>query len=138
TFARPRSASSSSVLRPACASDTPRLTATLVLPTPPLPLVTAITRSGRRSGMASRPSAWCAGKRASGERMRDSSERSGKLDVIGTLAMTHEIHGTRHQLMRAHQLQILGHALAVGDVAHRQAVPDRHGNRAAEFRGFVE
>ena len=47
-FASPRSASTRSTRHPARAARTPRLAATWVLPTPPLPLVTEMTRKGPR------------------------------------------------------------------------------------------
>jgi len=46
TFASPRSASSSMTRRPSSASARDKFTDTLVLPTPPLPPVTAITCTG--------------------------------------------------------------------------------------------
>ncbi len=46
TLAKPRSASSSTTRRPRSARASARLTDTLVLPTPPLPPVTAITCTG--------------------------------------------------------------------------------------------
>src|SRR5690606_28997365 len=46
TLARPRSVSSNRVRWPALARAVARLTETEVLPTPPLPLATAITRTG--------------------------------------------------------------------------------------------
>ena len=58
TLARLRSASMSMTLRPRCASATDRLTETLVLPTPPLPLVTAMTLVGL-AATASRSSVAC-------------------------------------------------------------------------------
>jgi len=48
TLARPMSPSSSSVLRPVWAMAVERFTETVVLPTPPLPLATAITFGGGR------------------------------------------------------------------------------------------
>jgi hypothetical protein len=47
TLASPRSASTSITSRPVAAMDTARLVETVVLPTPPLPPVTAITLTGR-------------------------------------------------------------------------------------------
>src|ERR1700735_5507188 len=47
TLARPKSASTSMTARPAAAIDTARFVETVVLPTPPLPPVTAITFTGR-------------------------------------------------------------------------------------------
>src|SRR6202521_5140860 len=47
TLARPRAASTNMTSRPCAAIDTARLAETVVLPTPPLPPVTAITLTGR-------------------------------------------------------------------------------------------
>src|ERR1700693_493566 len=47
TLAKPKSASTSMTSRPCAAIDTARLADTMVLPTPPLPPVTAITLTGR-------------------------------------------------------------------------------------------
>src|SRR3546814_19797757 len=64
-LARPRSVSSSRVRWPALHSAMARLTETLVLPTPHLPLATAITLTGAaRSGAGAGADAWtetCAG-----------------------------------------------------------------------------
>src|SRR5690606_16687962 len=52
TLARPRSVSSSRVRWPALTIAIARLTDTLVLPTPPLPLATAMTRTGATGAAA--------------------------------------------------------------------------------------
>src|SRR5690606_21304281 len=58
TFARLRSASSSMTLRQRCPSATAMFAATFVLPTPPLPLVTATTFTGLRSNARSTETFW--------------------------------------------------------------------------------
>ena len=57
TFASPKSASSSIVLRPSAASAAPRLTAVSVLPTPPLPPVMATTLTLRGALRRRKPAA---------------------------------------------------------------------------------
>ena len=52
TLARPMSASSSTTSCPAPANDLPRFTATVLLPTPPLPPATAMVRQCRRAAGA--------------------------------------------------------------------------------------
>src|ERR1700691_3229223 len=51
--------------RPCAAMDTARLADTVVLPTPPLPPVTAITLTGREALSSARVSAWAGDSRMS-------------------------------------------------------------------------
>src|SRR6266850_2024312 len=116
TFASPRSASTSRTSRPRIARATPRLTATVVLPTPPLPPVTAITLTGRARLSAASAPAWCHAE----------SAPSVFLCIHSHLAEMSGEHG------------LLGHALSVGEMRDRQLVANDDGERSAEASGFVD
>src|SRR6266704_4018018 len=100
-----------------------RLTDTLVLPTPPLPPVTAITCTGCRS-----PSSFALLIRlSSGDAMGVFSESSSQEIFIGRRT-THlrEAHRSRHQLERTRRTQILRYALAFAHVGNGQPGPDEN------------
>src|SRR5882757_5135699 len=97
-----------------------RLTATLVLPTPPLPPVTAITCTGceRLSSFA------LLIKLSSGDAMGGFSESSSQEIFIGCrTARLREPHRSRHQLERTRGTQILRHALSFAHVGDGQPRP---------------
>src|SRR5450631_4029078 len=68
--------------RPCAAIDTAKFADTVVLPTPPLPPVTAITLTGRDELSSARASAWSGDSRVS--RMRACSAEVA--DIVGLVA----------------------------------------------------
>src|SRR6185503_1831988 len=142
TLARPRSPSSSSTRLPVEPSAVARFTATLVLPTPPLPPVTAITCTG--PGLAERfrpvtctdcivlPSKSC-------QCVRDRAEPSLQQILIRVRAgFLGKLDGARDQLMRSRRTQIFWNLLAVAEISERQLGANERGERAAEAGGLVE
>ena len=138
TLANPRSASTSMTSRPWAAIDTARLADTVVLPTPPLPPVTAITLTGRVELSCSRASACARASRLS--RMGACSAEVA--DVVGIVARR----GLLLELERgAHQphpalvggMQVLGHPLSVADIGDSQFMAQRRRNHRAQTGRLV-
>src|SRR5690606_9475622 len=121
-LARPRSVSSSRVRCPALLSASARLTDTLVLPTPPFPLATAMTRTGF--------AAWPAAAMGSG---RDMTVLGDK----GVIGSTTQFLQLQHQARGAGGLQVAGHLLSAGGVGQPQAVADQGRHRRAQAPGLV-
>src|ERR1700737_5095951 len=106
-----------------------RLTDTLVLPTPPLPPVTAITCTGCES-----PSNFALLiKLSSGDAMGGFSESSSQEIFIGRrTAHLRKPHCSRHQLERTRRTQILRYALSFAHVGDGQPSPDENRQHTAE------
>src|SRR5690606_23937521 len=99
TFASPRSPSKSTTRRPAALMAAARCTDTLVLPTPPLPPVTAMTGTGRGRAIL----------RISGECMGEPPEASLQQILVGSRARTFgQRHGAHDELMRARRHEVFG------------------------------
>src|ERR1700677_4084399 len=95
------------VLRPICASAVARLTATEVLPVPPLPPVTAMTCTGAASSLAL----------ISARGMDTVSVAACKQFIVGTaVRQTRKIDGARDQLMRARRTQIIRNCRPIADI----------------------
>src|ERR1700733_5027496 len=111
--------------RPCAAIDTARLADTVVLPTPPLPPVTAMTLTGREELSSARASAWAGGGRGLGMGGR-SSEVAGEVGLV-----THGRSAFLQREGRAHQphpplvrgMQVFGHPLSIADIGDFQAMP---------------
>src|SRR5690606_1353198 len=133
TFPRPRSASSSSTRRPRRHGAVPRFPATFVLPTPPLPPEIAMTLIG--CAARDSPAAWSKPPLGTGELrgVEPLAELVGAEPlrelVLGELrrAIARAPHRGLHQPdpLRARDVQILRHALAVGNVDDGQTALDR-------------
>ncbi|KAG1484084.1 hypothetical protein G6F54_013480 [Rhizopus delemar] len=131
-WARPRSASSSSVRLPMPASATARLAETLVLPTPPLPPVTAMVRTGPSGSL----------------RVADSGKvlvslaysRDGmvQLRVAGHIGRSAQIFKAKYKIGCAGPVQVLRNILAIGHPGDRQGVVDGHRQGVAEAAGLVQ
>src|SRR5690606_31671097 len=131
--------------RPSSAIDTARLTDVDVLPTPPLPLVTAMTCTGRVERSVRRPAAWCPLRPAGGRLIAlsgagmDGSELKGQRAVIDLRrVLARELHRPQHQLVGTRRVNVLGYPLSVAQVVDRQRVPDHRRQRRADARGLVE
>src|SRR5882762_11497599 len=126
TLASPRSASSNMTSRPWAAIDTARLADIVVLPTPPLPPVTAITLTGREA--LSSPSA---SARSRDRRIlcmgRYSAEMAGMVGVVAWGGIDLELMGGAHQpyAFLAGCVQIIRHALSVAYVGYFQPMAQR-------------
>src|SRR5262245_47570211 len=111
TLARPRSPSSSSTRLPAALRAVARLIETLVLPTPPLPPVTAITCTG--PGAPALLIFIFSAERDSGKGMGNSSKSQGQQFFVRLRAgAARQFDGARHQVMAFRRCQIFRHALA--------------------------
>src|ERR1700685_1946652 len=109
----PRSPSSSTTRRPDAARPVAILTATVDLPTPPLPPVTAMTRTGVSSGLTFKLLI----TRILGEGMSDISESSAhQVSVSGRASHLRHLHRTGNELERARRPQVLRHALTLTQV----------------------
>src|SRR6202795_1873815 len=121
TLASPRSASTNMTSRPCAAMDTARLGDTVVLPTPPLPPVTAMTLTGREELSSARASAWLSDSRVS--RMGVCSVAAA--GIVGLVAVWR---GALQAQRGAHQpdaflvrlMQILRYPLSVAQVSDFQ------------------
>src|SRR5580704_4065181 len=114
----PRSPSSSTTRRPAAARPVARLTATVDLPTPPLPPVTAMTRTGFARGLTCRLLI----TRILGEGMGYISESSAQKVLVGSRAShLRHLHRARDEFKRACRPQILRYALAFAHVRDWQS-----------------
>src|SRR5215475_9272787 len=100
-----------------------RLTDTLVLPTPPLPPVTAITCTGWES-----PSSLALLiKFSSGDAMGSFSKSSSQeIFISRSAARLRESHCSRHQLERTRRTQIFRYALSFAHVGDGQSGPDEN------------
>src|SRR5688572_10289163 len=137
TFARLRSPSSNSTRLPRAACAAARLTATDVLPTPPLPPVTAITCTGSGRTTARMSAAWAGSKLC--DAMSDSSETPRQEILTGCGARdAGQLYGAAHQLVGARGIEVFWNALAVADVAHGDLVSHQCRDGAAEAAGLVE
>src|SRR5690606_39804246 len=107
---------------PSSASDAARLTDRLVLPTPPLPPVTAMLRTGvSGAGLAS--GAFAAGMVFSGRGSGDGMVVLRGIRLIGSAA---QIFKVEDQAGRNGAVQVLGHPRAVGGQGQRELVVHRH------------
>src|SRR5579871_7008729 len=139
TLASPRSASTSITSRPCAAMPSARLADTVVLPTPPLPPVTAVTFTGREALSFSRVAAWLRGRRVSrmGVPPPEGPREVGLLARRDALArLERAAHQPDAALMPG--MQILRHALAVADMGDAQAMPQDHRERRSETRRLVD
>src|SRR6267142_2752606 len=112
--------------RPCAAIDTARLADTVVLPTPPLPPVTAITLTGREELSSARASAWLGLSLVS--RMGVcSTEMAGIVGPVARWRVALQIQGGAHQpdafLMGC--VQVFRHPLPVAYVRDFQLVAQR-------------
>src|SRR5271165_3245916 len=139
TLARPRSASSSMTSRPCAAIDTARLADTVVLPTPPLPPVTAITLTGREE--LSSASASARSRESLRSRMGAcSAEVAGEVGLVARWRSAFlQLEGGAHQphspLVR--RMQVLGHPLTVAHIGDLQPVAQRRRYHRAQTCRFV-
>src|SRR5882672_192382 len=144
TFASPRSASSSSTSRPRIASATPRLMATVVLPMPPLPPVTATTLTGVARFSASSAPAWVHAvsplfiflciHRNLAEMFREHRLVGYAPRPFAQLRRrAHEPHAARDA-----RVDVFGHALPVRQVRDRQVVPNDGRQHRAETPRLVD
>src|SRR3546814_4011538 len=133
TLARPRSPSSSITRLPSSAIDTARLTDTEVLPTPPLPLVTATTCTGLGARRRRRPAAWLPPRSFTSLCGMDGSELQRQRGVVDPRRRrARELHRTQHQRVRTTRFDVLGNALAVAAIGDRQLVADHRRQRATD------
>src|ERR1700733_2142126 len=133
TLANPKSASTSITSRPDAAMETARFADTVVLPTPPLPPVTAMTFTGREELSSANASA------RSGESLESrmgggSAEGSGQRRLVA---------GARHAFLelerRADQphsflvcgVQVLRHSLSIAHISDFQLMAQHSRNRSA-------
>src|SRR3569832_2716584 len=127
TLARPKSASSNVTLFPDCASAIARFTEVLVLPSPPLPHVTAMTLTGRGRTLCRRPSAW-SGLNLVSIAWRPPVRRQDHLVFVHRTSLPHERESLADQFVGAGKMQILRHTQSVAHVHERQAGLD-HGEQ---------
>src|ERR1700722_11521065 len=138
TLANPRSASSSMTSRPCAAIDTAKLAETVVLPTPPLPPVTAITLTGRDEFSSSRAAA-----RSGDSRMlcmgRYSPEIAGMMGVVAWRGVGLQLFGGAHQpdALVAGRVQVIRHPLPVAHIGYFQPMAQRRGDHGAQAHGLV-
>src|SRR5882757_943412 len=139
TLAIPRSASTNITSRPCAAIDTAKFADTVVLPTPPLPPVTAMTLTGREALSSSSVSAWLLDSRVS--RMGGSStEIAGEVPLVDALRcilleLVRRAHQPHTPLVR--RMQIFRHPLPIAQVGDPQLVAQRRGDHGAQARRFV-
>src|SRR6202034_1523966 len=139
TLANPKSASSSMTSRPWAAIDTARLADTVVLPTPPLPPVTAIALTGREELSSASSSARSRDNRVSrmGGRPPEVADKVG-LVAYGGLGFLHLKRGA-HQpdSFAVRCMQILRHLLPVADVGDFQLMAQSRRYHGAQARRLV-
>src|SRR5690606_26696901 len=126
TLARPRSVSSSRVRWPALTRAVARLTETEVLPTPPLPLAPAITRTG--------PGALSAGKTGT----MGSGDCMAVLGGEGVIGSTAGFLQCLDEAAGIGGVEIRRHLLALGGIGKSQAMAGQDRQRRAELAGLVE
>src|SRR3954471_16791489 len=131
TLARPRSPSSSMTSLPREASEAARFTAPVVLPTPPLPPVTAMTWTGLACMEPTCCNLFAPISRSAHTALHDFVIRARAV-VAGNLDRP------AHQRVRARRRQIFGNALAIADVGHRQLVAHQRRQHAAQAHRFVD
>src|SRR5690606_18561510 len=137
TFARLRSASSSITSLRRCPKATARLAATLVLPTPPLPLETATTRTGSRRS-ARRTSAPCVGLRMGGAHLAVLLGHRAFVDARRDRVQAFDRAVDQPQAAAVGRVQVVRYALAVRKPGRGQLVPDQRADDAAELGGLVD
>src|ERR1700679_2317397 len=140
TLANPKSASTSITSRPDAAMQTARFADTVVLPTPPLPPVTAMTFTGREELSSANASA------RSGESLESrmgggSAEGSGQRRLVA---------GARHAFLelerRADQphsflmcgVQVLRYSLSVAYICNLQFMAQHCGDRPAQACSLID
>src|SRR3984885_4985324 len=138
TLANPKSASSSMTSRPCAAIDTAKLAETVVLPTPPLPPVTAITLTGRDEFSSSRAAA-----RSGDSRVlcmgRYSPETAGMMGLVMGRGVDLQLLGGAHQpdAFVAGRVQVIRHPLPVAHIGYFQPMAQRRGDHRAQTHGLV-
>src|SRR5690606_633138 len=137
TFARLRSASSSITSRRSSPSETARLTATFVLPTPPLPLVTATTLTGSRLSARSMSASWL-GLRMGHARLSVVLGHRALVDPCRARVQALDRAVDEPQAPALRRVQVVRDALPVGQPDGREVVADQGAEDAAELRGFVD
>src|SRR5580692_6155203 len=139
TLANPKSASTSMTSRPDAAMETARLADTVVLPTPPLPPVTAMTLTGREELSSAKASA------RSGDSLK-SRMGAGPAEITGQVTFVSRRRRALTQLKSgAHQpnsfemrcVQVLRDALTVAYIRDFQVVPEYRGYGGAETGRFI-
>src|SRR5690606_25204428 len=113
-----------------CASETERLMATFVLPTPPLPLVTAMTLTGFCVASARRPAAWSRSE-ACMHHLRRRDPHAERRDVRRIVGPREPLLVERpaEQMNDPREPQVLGDALPVTQPRRGQLSTDQHGQR---------
>src|SRR5271165_4541578 len=135
----PRSASTSMTSRPRAAIDTARFVETVVLPTPPLPPVTASTLTGRVAFSRASCSILLRGNWLC--MCLPSSEVTREIGLIAPRRdpVSKQHRGPNHpDAVLEGRVQVIGHALAVAQISDRQSVPQCGRHRRAEARGLVD
>src|SRR5258708_4503598 len=120
--------------RPDAAMDTAKFADTVVLPTPPLPPVTAMTLTGRVA--LSSAKAWARSGDSLWSRIGGcSAEIAGEIGLVARRgrALT-ELESRPHQpdSLQMGCVQILRYALAIANVGNFQLVPEHRGNDGTE------
>src|SRR5271155_2408524 len=136
TLANPKSASSNMTSRPWAAIDTARLADTVVLPTPPLPPVTAITLTGREELSSASASARSRDSRVS----RMGGGPAEVAYIVGLVArggpQLLQVQGGAQQphafLVRG--MQILRHPLSVAHIGDFQPMAQGRRNHGTQAR----
>src|SRR6267154_672397 len=139
TFASPKSASTSITSRPCAAIDTARFADTVVLPTPPLPPVTAMTLTGREALSSSRVSAWLRESRVLDMGVC-SFQVSSEVSIVETCGSVFaELLGRARQPQApvVGCVQVLGDPLAVAQVGDPQLVPQYRRERGPQAGRLV-
>src|ERR1700677_478355 len=119
--------------------ETARLVETVVLPTPPLPPVTAITLTGREE-LSSRSLSACVLVSRSSRMGSSSSEVAGIVGIVaGPGRAPRELVRGAHQPDAAvmGRVHVLRHPLPVAEIGDLELVPERGRNDRAQARRLV-
>src|SRR5579863_1935618 len=134
TLASPKSASTSITSRPCAAMATARLADTVVLPTPPLPPVTAITLTGRVE-LSSASSSACAGVSRVLDMGGSSAEVAGQVGFVADdrpAVLQRECGANQRHAFLMRCVHVLRHPLPVAYIGDFQPMAQGGGNHRAQ------